>query len=96
MFFVAGSSAPYPTQQQPAFVLQPQPIPPQNHHQPYPMYPMANPTNIPHTSNPYYGAPMPGMPPPPPSYDQAMHHPVAPPNYVPQQMVCKTLYFTSQ
>ena len=42
-------------------------------------------------SNPYYGAPIPGMPPPPPSYDQAMHHPVAPPNYIPQQTPMQVL-----
>jgi len=29
--------------------------------------------------------PMPGMPPPPPTYDQAMHHPVAPSNYAQPQ-----------
>jgi hypothetical protein len=51
------------------------------------MYPngnMGNPAMIPVASspyNPYVPAAMPGMPPPPPSYDQAMHHLVAPPNY---------------
>lgn len=73
------SIAAYPTQQQ-----QQQPVgPPQL---PYPMYPpgnnMANPA-VAVASNPYnpYVPVMSGMPPPPPSYDQAMHHPVAPPNY---------------
>jgi hypothetical protein len=43
---------------------------------------MANPA-VAVASNPYnpYVPVMSGMPPPPPSYDQAMHHPVAPPNY---------------
>ncbi|XP_046443724.1 DAZ-associated protein 2-like isoform X1 [Daphnia pulex] len=72
-------AAAYPTQQQ-----QQQPVgPPQL---PYPMYPpgnnMVNPA-VAVASSPYnpYVPVMSGMPPPPPSYDQAMHHPVAPPNY---------------
>ncbi len=58
------------------------------------MQSMVNPQVMPvtATTHQYYGAPMPGMPPPPPSYDQAMSHPIAPPNYISNQMpmqVCK-------
>jgi hypothetical protein len=74
-FAIIGQAA-YPTQQQP--VGPPAQLP-------YSMYPGSNMGNpaMPVASSPYnpYVQVMPGMPPPPPSYDQAMHHPVAPTNY---------------
>ncbi|KAI9551767.1 hypothetical protein GHT06_022103 [Daphnia sinensis] len=50
---------------------------------PYPLQPTAPNMANPAPANPYnpYAPAMPGMPPPPPSYDQAMQHPVVPPNY---------------
>lgn len=64
---------PYPTQ----------PTAPVMQQQAYPQ--MQQPYGQPYMQSAGYGQPMPGMPPPPPNYNQAMSHPIAPNNYTQPQ-----------